>query len=421
MSRKASNKVVSIVAYILVICLVIGVIGAVVYFTTRPQGIYLSYNDKAIRENTSYISLPANTESSFVIGNTSNWGDNSVTDCSIKIVPNTDDSHDFEFTVNDGVVQTYRFGDIGDLTAAFADNGIVINDDGSFALSIKYKTVNEILSAFYSGKSVKFNGTYSLTEYPYISICLIGPDDNIVTSVPVLVVESDDSDPDSKPAGDVVDDEKPLEEPDDNDDKPTIVETFKIEVQSDGDYYKDDSGVYHFTSANARYYINIVPTVSNTNFEVSTSVSGRFVVGDYSRSGGYSNYKNVDYSDIILSYCNIDELLWTSDLERLQSLFGELYPTVNNVSSKEEFYDYLLKEDLLDCHMKNIGSYSNRRVLIETGDVKLSSYYEGCADKDGGYYDGRYFEASSYTPQVTITVTDTISNTSVSVSYIFDN
>ena len=89
------------ISYLLVVLLLLGIVGACAYLLTKPNGIYLRYDDKIVTDKTSGLVIPYKATATFKIENSEDWGAYSVTDCTVKIVPSADESHDFDFTVGD--------------------------------------------------------------------------------------------------------------------------------------------------------------------------------------------------------------------------------------------------------------------------------------------------------------------------------
>lgn len=183
-AKQAVNVFSRIVSAVLILLLLVGVIR---YFN-RPTGFYLTYGESNIQSDNSGIFVPFNGTETFIINNTDGFGTYSVTDCCVKIIPNVDDIHDFEFTV-DGNEKPSIFSSEKDLTAAFVDNydgkGLQISSDGSFTISITQKYVSDILQSVYGGKAITVNEKYSVAEYPYIALSVTSPDNKQNITVPL--------------------------------------------------------------------------------------------------------------------------------------------------------------------------------------------------------------------------------------------
>ena len=165
-----------VISYLLVVLLLLGIVGAGAYLLTKPNGIYLRYDGKIVTDKTSGIVIPYKATVTFKIENSEDWGAYSVTDCTVKIVPNADESHDFDFTVGDDS-RPAAFTKEKDLTGAFVENyngkGITVSENGEFTILCSYKSVSEILQAVYGEKEIHAEADGNLLEYPYIAIKVI--------------------------------------------------------------------------------------------------------------------------------------------------------------------------------------------------------------------------------------------------------
>lgn len=192
-AKRAINVFAKVVSVVLILLLIVGVVGVVVRYLNSPKGLYIKYGDTVygntqIENATGGLAVTYNETATFSIGNSEDWGVYSVTDCTVKIVPNADETHDFEFTV-DGKVKPYVFSAESDLTAAFVDNydgkGLHISDDGTFMLNSTPKYVTDILRAVYGDKAITVSGEYSVAEYPYIALSVTSPDKKQSLTVPL--------------------------------------------------------------------------------------------------------------------------------------------------------------------------------------------------------------------------------------------
>ena len=179
-----------VISYLLVVLLLLGIVGAGAYFLMKPNGIYLRYDGKIVTDKTSGIVIPYKATATFKIENSEDWGAYSVTDCTVKIVPNADKSHDFDFTVGDDS-RPAAFTKEKDLTGAFVENyngkGITVSENGEFTILCSYKSVSEILQAVYGEKEIHAEADGNLLEYPYIAIKVISPDGKQTLTVPLLL------------------------------------------------------------------------------------------------------------------------------------------------------------------------------------------------------------------------------------------
>ena len=178
------------ISYLLVVLLLLGIVGACAYLLTKPNGIYLRYDGKIVTDKTSGIVIPYKATATFKIENSEDWGAYSVTDCTVKIVPSADESHDFDFTVGDDS-RPAAYTKEKDLTGAFLENyngkGITVSENGEFTILCSYKSVSEILQAVYGEKEIHAEADGNLLEYPYIAIKVTSPDGKQTLTVPLLL------------------------------------------------------------------------------------------------------------------------------------------------------------------------------------------------------------------------------------------
>ena len=178
-----------VISYLLVVLLLLGIVGAGAYFLTKPNGIYLRYDGKIVTDKTSGIVIPYKATATFKIENSEDWGAYSVTDCTVKIVPNVDSAHDFDFTV-EGDSSPSSFSGEKDFTAAFTDNydgnGLMISADGDFTIRYSARTVSEMLKTV-NGKEITIENDYYLSAYPYVAIQVVSPDGKQTLTVPLLL------------------------------------------------------------------------------------------------------------------------------------------------------------------------------------------------------------------------------------------
>ena len=179
-----------VISYLLVVLLLLGIVGACAYLLTKPNGIYLRYDGKIVTDKTSGIVIPYKATATFKIENSEDWGAYSVTDCTVKIVPNADESHDFDFIVGDDS-RPAAFTKEKDLSGAFVENyngkGITVSENGEFTILCSYKSVSEILQAVYGEKEIHAEADGNLLEYPYIAIKVTSPDGKQTLTVPLLL------------------------------------------------------------------------------------------------------------------------------------------------------------------------------------------------------------------------------------------
>ena len=188
-----TNNLVKIIAYILLVLMVAALAGGLIYYFTRPQGMYVSFGEDIISESTDIAIQPDGTQNVFTIASNEGFGSYSVSDCIVKIVPNVDEAHDFDFMLS-GEVSPYLYGAESDLSAAFVEeydgNGIKVasdGSDGSFIVSTDKMTMTEILKAVYPDKTITLDKEISDIEfgqYPYFAISVTSPDGSETMRIP---------------------------------------------------------------------------------------------------------------------------------------------------------------------------------------------------------------------------------------------
>ena len=192
---KGLNTFTKILTVILAVLLVIGLCGGLVYLLKRPQGIYIvydgvQYGNSVVGSSSAGISVERADSVEFRIGNSQDWGAYSADDCIVKIVPNVDETHDFEFTVS-GEDKPYLYSAIEDLSAAFCKgydgNGIPVSSDGVFTISADYIYLKDMLSAVY-GDEITPDDELAFADYPYIAISVTPPDGSEPLVFPLLLV-----------------------------------------------------------------------------------------------------------------------------------------------------------------------------------------------------------------------------------------
>ena len=172
------NRISRAITYIVVVLLLLGIVGVCFNLITRPNGIYLRYGDTVVTDKTGGITVLYDETITLKIENSEDWGAYSVTDCTVTIVPNVDDAHDFDFTV-EGETKPSSFSAEKDFTAAFTDNyngkGLTISADGDFTIKYSARTVSEMLKKV-KCKEVTLENDYVLSAYPYVAIQVVSPD-----------------------------------------------------------------------------------------------------------------------------------------------------------------------------------------------------------------------------------------------------
>ena len=187
------NIFVEMLTAIIVVLLILGIVGGLLYLLNRPQGLYIEYDGTAygntlLGSSTGGIDVPYNGTATFKVCNSDGWGVYSVQDCTVKIVPNVDDTHDFEYTVEGNAKPSVYSGE-ADLTAAFCDDydgrGLPIAAGGSCTITGGKVSVGGILEVG-DGQTITLDGEYLTSVYPYIALSVTSPDGGQTLTVPLL-------------------------------------------------------------------------------------------------------------------------------------------------------------------------------------------------------------------------------------------
>lgn len=160
MAKQKNNKFLNFLTTLIVLFLLIGIIGAIVYFTGIGKSITgqfgefrVAYDGQTYKQaDTENVLSVSNTGlARFDVGGTDNY--------TVKIVPNVTDETDFTYTVGDN---TYYFGGESDLTYCFAieayEGYFVIDCDNDYS-------VTGILSHVWGSDDISVDG--ALPSHPY--------------------------------------------------------------------------------------------------------------------------------------------------------------------------------------------------------------------------------------------------------------
>lgn len=168
MNRK-SSKVISILSYLLIVILIVGVCGVIAYFTngftSDFKTFYIAVDGKDVLTNTGGYVLTTDKETVVDVKYTFDKINSDISGYSIKISANADTEHDFAFTV-DG--ESHMFSEEKDLSKGF----VIEKSENSFTIKPK-GDVNAILAAVYEGQefsevgNVVYDDMFALTVTSY--------------------------------------------------------------------------------------------------------------------------------------------------------------------------------------------------------------------------------------------------------------
>lgn len=149
-SVQTGNAVAKVIGYMLLVLVVVGVIGVIVYFTggftSDFKTFYVSVDGKDVLTSAGGYKIsqemPLTVDVKYTFG--SAGGD--VSGYSVKIVPHAVEGKDFDFTLDD---QVYSFQAETDLTAGFN----IAREETSFTITPK-GGVTEVLRAVYPNNEI---------------------------------------------------------------------------------------------------------------------------------------------------------------------------------------------------------------------------------------------------------------------------
>lgn len=168
MNRK-SSKVISILSYLLIVILIVGVCGVIAYFTngftSDFKTFYIAVDGKDVLTNTGGYVLTTDKETVVDVKYTFDKINSDIGGYSIKISANADKEHDFAFTVDE---ESRMFSEEKDLSKGF----VIEESENSFTIKPK-GDVNAILAAVYEGQkfsevgNVVYDDMFALTVTSY--------------------------------------------------------------------------------------------------------------------------------------------------------------------------------------------------------------------------------------------------------------
>lgn len=195
-SKKGGGIGRRIIAVVCTLAIIAGAVSVASYFlfdsqdepTVEQTGIYLSSMDETVDLETDNVVMSHGQSITLKIENGDGWGEYSVQDCIVTVVPNVDQEHDFEF-VNAGNMQVLKYSEQGDLTKAFTENydgkSLSVSESGEFTLTYSAGNPLEILQKVYGVKLALVEGYELLALYPYVAVKIVSPDGKQTLSLPL--------------------------------------------------------------------------------------------------------------------------------------------------------------------------------------------------------------------------------------------
>ena len=163
-----AGKWAKIIAWVVIVLVLVGSIGAIVYFMGGTQSGYKSFyltvnGDKVMTSAKGYeatIANPLQVEVKYSLES------EDTGDYTVKIVPNQLSGKDFDFTLDDDV---YSFQAEKDLTEGF----LIEKNGNSFTVTPK-GTVNDVMAAIYPSYTV---GDISMNAYENMFLLVVSTED----------------------------------------------------------------------------------------------------------------------------------------------------------------------------------------------------------------------------------------------------
>ena len=188
-----AKKVASIIAYVLILLLIIGVIAFVaVYtrgFTSDFATFYVEYAEEKIFGASEPKTLTADTEQRFEVKYTFGaFASKDNTDYSVAVKPYISDNTSFTYRL-DGEDQTFK----GDAETDFSEYFGVVKNEGYFTVFIPYETdMQACLQSVHEGKTVTVDESIDMTALPYFAIEVTSYNGESTVRIPFIVYKSTD-------------------------------------------------------------------------------------------------------------------------------------------------------------------------------------------------------------------------------------
>lgn len=149
-SVQTGNAVAKVIGYILLVLVVVGVIGVIVYFTggftSDFKTFYVSVDGKDVLTSAGGYKISQEMPLTVNVKYTFGSAGGDVSGYSVKVVPHAVEGKDFDFTLDD---QVYSFQAETDLTAGFD----IAREETSFTITPK-GGVTEVLRAVYPNNEI---------------------------------------------------------------------------------------------------------------------------------------------------------------------------------------------------------------------------------------------------------------------------
>lgn len=145
------TKIGKIIVYVLLLLAVVAAIGVIAHFTngftSDFQTFYVTVNGKDVMGSSGGFQVSPSEPLKVDVKYTFGFANDEQKGYSVKIVPNTSQGEDFDFTVGD---ETHKFYSEKDLSAGFT----IKRSDDSFTIAPKGGTLTDVLKAVYPDREI---------------------------------------------------------------------------------------------------------------------------------------------------------------------------------------------------------------------------------------------------------------------------
>lgn len=181
------KKIGTIIAYVLILLVLAGAIGAVVVFTnggtTEFKTFYVKYDGEMILTDTEK-QLPADNELNFEVKYTfENITGSETKDFFVSVVANVTEDTDFEYSVNGETLAFSKLTET-DFSKCFA----LVKTESGFKIKIPYSVdMQTCLSSVHTGKAVTVDESVDMTKTPYFAIKVVSYNEKSTILIPFTV------------------------------------------------------------------------------------------------------------------------------------------------------------------------------------------------------------------------------------------
>ncbi len=191
MSRKKNNTLVMLLLFFIVAIFALPLVTSVVKDISSPSGMYVKYGETKFEATNDGARFEYVEKVTMTIDTGGDWGLYKVTDCTVKVLPNTTEECKFSYTL-DGDETPYYYARLTDVSAAFMEDGasydgkgLKVDSGGRFQLVLaKDYTMITALERIHAGQEVALDEELNLSAYPYFILRITSPDGKEVINIP---------------------------------------------------------------------------------------------------------------------------------------------------------------------------------------------------------------------------------------------